>query len=47
MKRPKKAPEHLKSIMEFPPRQKVNKLSVKKALEKVQQQMGNPKAGNN
>ncbi len=39
--------EHLKSIMEFPPRQKADTLSVKKALEKVQQQMENPKASNN
>ncbi len=39
--------EHLKSLAEFPPRQKADTLSIKKALEKVQQQMENPKAGNN
>jgi arylsulfatase A-like enzyme len=38
---------HLKSIMEFPPRQTADSLSVKKALEKVMQQMENPKSGNN
>lgn len=32
---------------EFPPRQKVDTLSLKKALEKVMQQMENPKGGNN
>jgi arylsulfatase A-like enzyme len=39
--------EHLKSIAEFPPRQKADTLSVKKALEKVMQQLENPKGGNN
>jgi arylsulfatase len=39
--------EHLKSLAEFPPRQKADTLSVKKALEKVMQQLENPKAGNN
>lgn len=38
---------HLKSIMEYPPRQAADSLSVKKALEKVMQQMENPKGGNN
>jgi arylsulfatase A-like enzyme len=38
--------EHLKSIMEYPPRQKADSLSVKKALERVQQMMENPKGGN-
>jgi arylsulfatase A-like enzyme len=39
--------EHLKSLGEFPPRQKADTLSVKKSLEKVMQQLENPKAGNN
>jgi len=39
--------EHLKSLSEFPPRQKADTLSVKKSLEKVMQQLDNPKAGNN
>ena len=38
--------EHLKSLAEFPPRQKADTLSVKKALEKVMQQLENPKGGN-
>ena len=38
--------EHLKSIMEYPPRQKAESLSVKKALERVMQMMENPKGGN-
>jgi len=38
---------HLKSIMEYPPRQAADSLSVKKALEKVMQQMENPKGNNN
>jgi arylsulfatase len=39
--------EHLQSLAEFPPRQKADTLSVKKALEKVMQQLENPKGGNN
>jgi arylsulfatase A-like enzyme len=39
--------EHLKSIMEYPPRQKADSLSVKKALERVQEMMENPKGANN
>ncbi len=39
--------EHIQSIMEYPPRQKADSLSVKKVLERVMQQMENPKAGNN
>ena len=39
--------EHLKSLAEFPPRQKADTLSLKKALEKVMQKLENPKAGNN
>lgn len=39
--------EHIKSLMEFPPRQKADTLSLKKALEGVMQKMENPKAGNN
>ena len=39
--------DHLKSIMEYPPRQTADSLSVKKALERVMQQMDNPKAANN
>jgi len=33
--------------MEYPPRQAADSLSVKKALEKVMQQMENPKGNNN
>jgi arylsulfatase len=39
--------EHLKSLAEFPPRQKADTLSLKKALEKIMQQMENPKSNNN
>lgn len=39
--------EHLKSIMEYPPRQAADSLSVKKALERVQEMMENPKGANN
>ena len=39
--------EHIKSLMEFPPRQKADSLSVKKALEDVMKKMENPKSGNN
>ena len=38
--------EHLQSIAEYPPRQKADSLSVKQALERVQQMMENPKGGN-
>jgi hypothetical protein len=39
--------EHLKSLMEYPPRQKADTLSVKKALEDAMKKMENPKGGNN
>jgi arylsulfatase A-like enzyme len=39
--------EHIKSLMEFPPRQKADSLSVKKALEDVMKKLENPKSGNN
>jgi len=39
--------EHLKSLMEYPPRQKADTLSLKKALEGVMNKMENPKGGNN
>jgi arylsulfatase len=39
--------EHLKSLMEFPPRQKADTLSLKKALEGIMQKMENPKGNNN
>jgi arylsulfatase len=39
--------EHLKSLMEYPPRQKADTLSLKKALESVMDKMNNPKGGNN
>jgi len=38
---------HLKSLMEYPPRQKADTLSVKKALEDAMKKMENPKSGNN
>jgi arylsulfatase A-like enzyme len=37
----------LKSLSEYPPRQKADTLSLKKALEEVMKKMENPKAGNN
>jgi arylsulfatase A-like enzyme len=39
--------EHLKSLSEFPPRQKADTLSLKKALETTMQKLENPKGGNN
>jgi arylsulfatase len=39
--------EHLKSLMEFPPRQKADTLNIKKALEDAMKKMENPKGGNN
>jgi arylsulfatase len=39
--------EHLKSLGEYPPRQKADTLSLKKALEGVMNKMENPKGGNN
>ncbi len=38
---------HLKSLMDYPPRQKADTLSLKKALEGVMQKLENPKASNN
>ena len=38
---------HLKSIAEYPPRQKADTLSLKKALEGVMKKMENPVSGNN
>ncbi len=38
---------HIKSLMDFPPRQKADTLSLKKALEGVMQKLESPKAGNN
>jgi arylsulfatase len=37
--------DHLKSLAEYPPRQKADTLSLKKALEGVMQKLDNPKAG--
>ena len=39
--------EHLKSLMEYPPRQKADTLSLKKALEGVMSKMENPRGNNN
>jgi len=39
--------EHLKSLAEFPPRQKADTLSIKKALEETMKKFENPKGGNN
>lgn len=39
--------EHLKSIAEYPPRQKADTLSLKKALEGVMKKLENPNASNN
>ena len=39
--------EHLKSIGEYPPRQKADTLSLKKALEGVMKKMENPSSGGN
>lgn len=39
--------EHLKSLSDFPPRQKADTLSLKKALEATMQKLENPKGGNN
>ena len=38
---------HLKSLMEYPPRQKADTLSLKKALEDAMKKMENPTGGNN
>jgi len=39
--------EHLKSLAEYPPRQKADTLSLKKALEETMKKLENPKGGNN
>ena len=39
--------EHLKSLSEYPPRQKADTLSIKKALEETMKKFENPKRGNN
>ena len=39
--------DHLKSLGEYPPRQKADTLSLKKALEGVMNKMENPRGGNN
>ncbi len=39
--------EHLKSIADYPPRQKADTLSLKKALEGVMKKLENPKSNNN
>jgi arylsulfatase len=39
--------EHIKSLMEYPPRQKADSLSVKKALDDVMKKLEAPKSGNN
>ena len=39
--------EHLKSITDYPPRQKADTLSLKKALEGVMKKMENPNSGGN
>jgi arylsulfatase A-like enzyme len=39
--------EHLKSLAEYPPRQKADTLSIKKALEETMKKFENPKGGNN
>jgi len=39
--------EHLKSLAEYPPRQKADTLSIKKALEETMKKFENPKRGNN
>jgi arylsulfatase len=38
---------HLKSLMEYPPRQKADTLSLKKTLDAIMEKMENPKGGNN
>jgi arylsulfatase len=38
---------HLKSFTEFPPRQKADTLSLKKALEGVMSKLESPKGGSN
>jgi arylsulfatase A-like enzyme len=38
---------HLKSLSDYPPRQKADTLSLKKALEEVMKKMDNPISGNN
>jgi arylsulfatase len=39
--------EHLKSLAEYPPRQKADTLSIKKALEETMKKFENPKGSNN
>jgi arylsulfatase A-like enzyme len=39
--------EHLKSLAEFPPRQKADTLSIKKALEETMKKFENPRGNNN
>jgi arylsulfatase A-like enzyme len=39
--------EHIKSLVEFPPRQKADTLNIKKALDGVMEKMNNPTGGNN
>lgn len=39
--------EHLRSLMEYPPRQEADTLSIKKALEGVMKKMENPKGASN
>ena len=39
--------DHLKSLMDYPPSQGADTLSMKKAIEEVMKKMDNPKGGNN
>jgi hypothetical protein len=38
--------EHIKSLMEYPPRQRADTLNLKKALETIMQKLENPRGGN-
>jgi arylsulfatase len=38
---------HLKSLMDFPPSQRADTLSMTKAIEEVMKEMESPKGGNN
>jgi len=38
---------HLKSLQDYPPRQRANSLSLKKVIEKAMKQMDNPASSSN
>jgi hypothetical protein len=39
--------EHIKSLMEYPPRQEADTLNIKKAFDRMMKMLENPKSGTN